>query len=287
MIINTTQCFNSMSISLDKNNMIYDSYCCRAWYNETNRHSFEYVYNNTKEYLDKIFSEFQVKERYPNGYCVRYNKNTLCNCKIYPIKQINQINLGTLTKCNYDCPNCSQKYNRNNGNPLDMELSITKKIISELSNYPNITKIQLSNSGEIFCYNINELLQIIPKNITNLEFLTNGYNMKYLNLQDVDINYIISFPSLDREIYKKLTGGINSLDTVKTNIINLSKKTKNIYLNFILFKENYTELEDIKKFSDSLGIKLYVLANMFDNSMKAKILELRKQYKDILFEGVN
>lgn len=288
---NMYKCTNSMSISLDKNGYLYDSYCCRAYYSDDKRTPYDQIINHVDEYLKRIFKSFRLKERYSNGYCIRYETDKLCNSLIQPLYMVSQINIGTLTHCNFNCKYCSQKYNRDNKMSIDKEFILTKQIINELRNYPNITKIQLSNSGEVSIYDCSKLFDNIPNNIREIEILSNGSNLNgllkikdILDSKNIITQFIITYYSFDSKVRYELTKStINSFDT----ILYLSKITDRLMVNFILFEENYKEFEQIYQFCKVNNIKLYILANMFDNKMKTKILELRKQYNDIMFEGIN
>ena len=57
---NIYQCINSMSIGLDKNGYLYDSYCCRAYYSDYKRIPYNKVINHVDKYLKDIFEDFRL-----------------------------------------------------------------------------------------------------------------------------------------------------------------------------------------------------------------------------------
>lgn len=283
-------CSNTISIAIS-DRKIFDVYCCRAYNSIDNRIPYEEVLENTEKYLDNtINSEFRVCNKYPCGYCIKYQSNVICKDIIKP-RYITGVSLGTITKCNYNCPNCAQKYNEKSGLTSGQELDLTCKIIDTLSKYNNINFIQLSNAGEISMYDTSKIADCIKnnKNIKYVDILTNGSNYFKINefinkLNDIHISLHINIYSSNNVVYHKLTG-----QSKVSSILNTIKNydCDDITLNYILFKENINEFQNIIDYIHENNFKLYISANMYDESMHNKLLEFRNSIKDssIIFEG--
>lgn len=275
-------CSKSISIAIS-DKKLYDVYCCRAYFDLGKRIDYNWVKNNLDEYLKQtIDSSFIVNEKYPMGYCLKNQNDIICNELIEPCKVIKEVSLGTMTRCNYKCPYCAQIKNNKSGLTVEEELELTCEIIVKLSKYANITSLQLSNAGEISIYNTEKIVKAIIDNgnIKTVSILTNGSNSKSINqfieeLKKYKIECLlnVSFYSLNRKTYKILTG-VDNLENVLYNIDNYDRNAY-ININYILFKENINELNNIIEYCKLKQLHLYIAPNMWDEDMHKKILELR------------
>lgn len=287
------KCSMYMSIAIaDKK--LFHVYCCRAYNSAENRVPYDFVKNHIDEYLKStIGTDFIVKEVFPIGYCIKTQEKNICSDKI-EVSKLRGISLGTLTKCNYKCPNCTIRSDKKSGLTEEEEIDLTSEIILGLKKYKNIDNLQISNRGEISSYkNIDKIVEAIIKN-ENIKFvniLTNGSNcenlqkiINLLNEKNIKVEVNLSFYSLNEKIYKKLTNQ-DKLKYVLYTIDNLSNC--DITICYLLFKENINEFENILNFVKEKNKKIYIAPNMYDEDMHKKLIELKKKYNDekIIFEG--
>ncbi len=261
---------------------LFDVYCCRAYNNLDKRIDYNWVIENIDGYLEKtVDSKFIVNERYPKGYCLKNQNDIICNELIEPYKMITGVSLGIMTKCNYQCPYCAQRKNKKSGLTIEEELDLTCKIIKGLAKYEYIKDLQISNAGELSIYNTEKLANTIinNRNIKTVSILTNGSNSISINQfteqlckHNIRCTLNVSFYSLNKDTYKQLTGSDN-LENVLKNINNY--KNAFIIINYILFKENINELDDIIDYCKSKNLHLYIAPNMWDEEMHKKLLELK------------
>ncbi len=180
--------------------------------------------------------------------------------------------------CNLKCPECPSGNNNLTRPRLFLSLEKFKTLIDE--NYQTLSYLQLFFQGEPFLHpKLFELLSYVTaKKIytvtsTNGLFLTVGNCEKLINsgLQRI----IISVDGTTHETYEKYRVGGN-LDTVLSGIENLSaarrtlkSQTPFIILQFVVFKTNEHQIDDIKKLSKKLGIdKLNIKSAQIDNFEK-------------------
>lgn len=150
--------------------------------------------------------------------------------------------------------------------------------------------MQLANAGEIDEYYdyydriINAIIS--NENITNIDVLTNGYNTeKILTFIDklkatrLDLEVGISFYSLNRDTYKKLTG-VDALDNVIKTIKSVVCNKKRLQI--IVFKETMNEVHDIINWAlnKMCCSSVYLITNCYDMSIQKFTHELRNRYKD-------
>ena len=289
-------CVSGLSISVS-DNKFYDVYCCRVYNSIDKRMDYNWVKDHIDEYLEiTIDKPFIVNQRYPEGYCLCSQNDKICNKKIIPNQMIKSLSIGTLTSCNYSCPNCAQKLNKKSNLTVKEEIELTCNIIEKLSKYKYISELILSNNGEISLYNTDRICNAIIQNgnIKSVDILTNGSNYIEINKMSeklkkhrIECQLNISFYSFNNDLYKKLTGQTN----VSNILDNLEKFTcKRIFVNFIIFKENINEIDKVLQYCKEHGFMLYLAPNMWDNDMHKKLIELKENEdlrKYACFEGDN
>lgn len=289
MRINYEKCLYDLTISIS-NRLVYEQYCCRAHSKPETRKSYDIVKKNIKKYLcDLMNTKFQMNKKFPIGYCLKTKESIICQDVIDP-KQLNYIAFGTLTRCNWGCPNCGAKYYGKSGLTIEEEINFTCELISCLKEYKNIFGLQLTNAGEIDEYYkyydqiINTILD--NKNITNIDVLTNGYNtekivdfINKLKKTKLNLEVGISFYSLNREVYKRLTG-VDALNNVVNTIKTITCKNKRLQI--IVFKETIDEVYKIIDWAlNKMNCSsIYLITNCYDMSIQKFTHELYDKYKN-------
>ena len=166
------------------------------------------------------------------------------------------IRLSITDVCNYKCTYClPQGYKKTPGDTRSFmssdEISRLTKALSELG----VTKIRLTGGEPTVRKDFFDILKDMKlnSNIPKVTMTTNGYQLNKIakQLYEVGLDGInISIDSLDREIFKKLTGH-DRLTEILDGIKILQKLNfKNIKVNAVLLKDINDTHKDFERFGN-------------------------------------
>lgn len=289
MKLGNKKCSKLISLVNNEGDTFIRSYCCHK--QDPNIYTYNYIYNNTDEFLSKFFSIIDM--RVCKGYCLLNNSTNNCLSIIDPIKDCNILMFCMFKHCNYKCKRCPSMNNRcDNKNILSKELEIKLflKIMESLKSYNNIDTIYLSGSGEITTYDTESIIDSIidNKNIKQVQIYSNGSNLEKLNnitdkLENSGIKtmVMISLHSLKKEIYKSITG-VDTLNTILYNLEHLN--CKDIIISYVMFEENMNEYIDIFDFVNKHNFKMYLAPDQYNENIKKNfhsLIKLDTKYSNI------
>ncbi len=204
------------------------------------------------------------------------------------------LRISVTNRCNYACIYCHREgsWFEFKSNKLDelspKELNVVAKAASELG----IRKFKLTGGEPLIREDIIEVISAINEvKPLDLAMTTNGFFLKDLAyaLKDAGLKRVnISLPSLNREVYRKITGidGLNrviegikaaidaDLKPVKLNYLVLKGYNKSEFWNLVSFARNVGAiLQVIELQPEGLGINLF-------NSLYSNLEELEKQVRE-------
>lgn len=165
------------------------------------------------------------------------------------------INIETSILCNADCITCPHKHIKRKQN---MELSIVKKIIDEISLYP-VKEVHPFNYGEPFLYpNFIQVLKYLrSKTKSEIFIYSNGSAMTDVQVGEVVKNHLIdkvnfSIDAAEPETYKNVRRLDYSTTLKKVlNFIEVNSRYGNkiqVSVSFVINSQNERELGKFKKF---------------------------------------
>jgi len=180
------------------------------------------------------------------------------------------IRLSITDVCNYRCAYClPQGYKKTPGDMRSFmsgeEISRLAKALSELG----ICKIRLTGGEPTVRKDFFDILKDMKQNsnIPKVTMTTNGYRLNKIakQLHETGLDGInISIDSLDREIFKKLTGHDRLLEILDGIKILQSLNFKNIKINAVLLKGINNTKEDFERFGNFIK----------DNEIDFRFIEL-------------
>lgn len=178
-----------------------------------------------------------------------------------PFKLVSELTYKCNLKCIY-CHNPVNKYHFNN----ELTTKQWKTIISEAADLGVV--INELTGGEptlrkdlIELINHSKELGLYTKINTNGSTITDVQASK-LHESGLDAAQV-GFPSLDKVTHKKITNADELLDKRIRGVINLRKYDIPVYLNVVLTKFNYLEIEAIIKFAEEYKISEVVFQPAF------------------------
>ena len=141
---------------------------------------------------------------------------------------------------NLSLVNAYLNYSENDNNIIVTDLSISSNNITICTNI----------SASSLTVNIKEFGQTSKtyENINNVSFKNLNINIKDLNIIATDTSSNYTYSNFNIKIKSPKFHTKDSLYTVKTNNIEIDYKNKNIEINNILFKPNFSKLRFAKKF---------------------------------------
>lgn len=166
-------------------------------------------------------------------------------------------------QCNLACITCPREYNY--GKAMDkgsMTVEQAKKIIDEV--WPYLDSIGLTGMGETFIFKeIEEVVDYIKQKNKGIiiSVSTNAMLPNFINTVSKIINKIdtiqISIDGLG-DVYERIRrkASFNTLDQNLKKFVEICKGTKTtLMLNMVVVKENYTQMPDLVRYANKIGIK--------------------------------
>lgn len=217
-----------------------------------------------KELLEKL----EERERC-NPLYIRIKPTNVCNHNCY--------------YCHYKNPYLSlDEYKPNDMIPREKML----EIVSDMKKM-GVKAVTFSGGGEPLVYPyIAETMEKILDAGIDLSIITNGSMLKGRNAELLSkAKWVrLSIDSINASKYAKIRGiGENALPDILKNIEDFSRiKDKNCELgiNFVIGKENYTEIEQVATTMKALGANHVKFAPLFSNETE----EYHKDFKDEVIE---
>lgn len=198
--------------------------------------------------------------------------------------------------CNLNCPECAAGNRSMTRKSGYISFNLYKKVIDQ--SYKYLLNLFFYFQGEPFIYeNIFEMIEYaVKKNIfsassTNAHFLT-PENAEKIVKSGLD-KLIISLDGTTQKVYEKYRVGGN-IEKVKAGIKNiveakksLNSKTPIVEIQFIVFKHNEHQIEDIKIFCKkyktiNLKFKSAQINNLYKNSY---LIPKKTQYRRYKFKN--
>lgn len=204
------------------------------------------------------------KKRFMNIYDVYTSyRKSVRKGKSYHAGMPVALSIEPTTSCNLRCPECIsglRDFTRPTGN---LDFNLYKNVIDDLKDF--LVYLILYFQGEPYLHpNFFEMVEYASKRgiytatSTNAHYLNSENALKTVR-SGLD-RLIISMDGVSQESYETYRIGGN-LEKVKTGIKNLVEakdqlklKTPFIILQFIAFKHNEDEIEDIKQFGKEIGV---------------------------------
>ncbi|TAF73925.1 MAG: radical SAM protein [Bacteroidetes bacterium] len=199
-----------------------------------------------------LIIDFQKLVNILGCYLTFFTKKT--NGKALPFA----VSIEPTTSCNLRCPQCISGL-RNFTRPVGMlDIELYKKMIDQVKNH--VLHLNLYFQGEPY---LNpQFFEMVKYASSNKIFVMTSTNAHFLSLENAlktvesGLNkLIISIDGTSQETYQKYRIG-GELDKVKQgieNIIEAKKQLKNkrlaVVLQFVIFKHNQHEIEEIKAFA--------------------------------------
>lgn len=165
--------------------------------------------------------------------------------------------------CNLKCPECPSGTNNLNRPRLFLSLNVFKNIIDEC--YKNLVYLQLYFQGEPFMHpKMGEFISYACKRNIFTSTATNGHFLTTDNCKTI-VNsglhqIIISIDGTTQDVFEKYRIG-GSLDQVLQGIENLQNakkeyqsRTPHIVIQFVVFKQNEHQINEIKNLAKQLNI---------------------------------
>ena len=240
----------------------------------------------------KIFHHKELLERLENGQ--------RCNPLYIRIKPTNV--------CNHNCYYCHYKNPYlilDEYDPKDMiPREKMMEIISDLETM-GVKAVTFSGGGEPLCYQyIEEAMERILAAGIDLSIITNGSMLKGKKAELLaKAKWVrISIDSIDAANYAKIRGiGENALPELMRNIgtfADMKNDDCELGINFVIGKENYTEIAQVAETMRSLGANHVKFAPLFSNDTEgyhkdikndviAKLDELGKKLNDDRFKIID
>ena len=174
--------------------------------------------------------------------------------------------------CNLKCPFCPTGQGRNSRTKRVLSLDSFKKIIDEIG--PYLIHIDFCNWGEpLLNKDLSEMIRyskgysIDTKIDTNLNILTEE-DAEGLILAGLD-RIIVSIDGFRQETYSRYRIGgdynkvIENLKVLIKKKRELGKSNPHITWQFLVFRHNEHEIEDVKRFGNHLGVDHVGITNAF------------------------
>lgn len=195
--------------------------------------------------------------------------------------------------CNHNCYYCHYKnpyllldeYKPDDMIPREKML----EIVSDMKKM-GVKAVTFSGGGEPLVYPyIAETMEKILDAGIELSIITNGSMLKSRNAELLaKAKWVrLSIDSIDASRYAKIRGiGENALPDILKNIEDFAKmkdKECELGINFVIGKENYTEIEQVATTMKSLGANHVKFAPLFSNETE----EYHKDFKDEVIETLD
>lgn len=239
----------------------------------------------------RLVRKFLMYNRLSNAFKVYISfKKSIKNDKIAIEGKPVAVSFEPTTSCNLRCPQCPsglRSFSRDTG-MLDVELY--RNFINE--NYKELVYLLLYFQGEPYLHKqFFKLIQIASeKNIYSATSTNAHYLSRENSIQTVKSGLdriIISIDGLDQESFNKYRVG-GSLEKVIKGTIELvtaKKKLKKNYpfiiWQFIVFKHNEHQVEEIKKLGKKLGVNQVAIktAQVYDEKGAKELLPENPRYR--------
>jgi MoaA/NifB/PqqE/SkfB family radical SAM enzyme len=221
------------------------------------RHLFSFLRHNTlKKMANLVRAEWEIRKG-----------RTVLKSKPYMIK------IDPISFCNLSCPGCPSAFNARTGDNGKMDFELYRKIIDELKDY--LYKVSLYAWGEPLLN--KEIYKMIDYATQNNIGVVISSNMNVFSEQHAEemINsglehLIVAIDGATQESYARYRIG-GSLDKVIDNlrILNETKRRYNskfpiVEMQFLLTRENHSEIPAIKELSFKLGVDRLVFKSFYD-----------------------
>lgn len=208
-----------------------------------------------------FLKEFNLKKA---DFSIKFKLSRVLNYPFYFF-------LEPTTRCNLDCEICARHYDNNinkNAGDISEELIEKSELLFKYSFF-----VQLTGYGEPFLLNkIDDLINLSAKYKCYGEIITNGMSLNKENIEKLVTGkfYSITFSidSLNQELLKKIRKPADiSVISETINKLNECKKKYNstfplLWINFVLQKQNFSELKNIVMFSIINKINLLTISQL-------------------------
>ena len=179
--------------------------------------------------------------------------------------------------CNYKCIFCTNRFVKERHILRLKDIKNLKEIIDkaelvDITGWGEVTTHPEFKEIILFLTNLNKQFTITTNgSLLNNELigLLRNSPMKHIN---------ISLNSLNRETYKKLSGGFDNLNKVLINIDLLAQEPRNyeVYVSFVMNNYNLNEVENIRKFGKEKDVNI----TLFDLTPTIKNYEKELKIED-------
>ena len=217
-------------------NMQYFNYHKQFHKSKMNYEKYNYLIPKNDIYLqNKILNEYEIA------------------CKKFILKsKPTNLQVVLFNKCSSNCIMCNQEKE---------EYFLSDKYIKEISeSYLQYLDTILWQGGEVFLYDkfISIIKQIAKYKKINQQIVTNAQVLNSTIIKELvsmqNLKLIISIDSSKKEIYEQIRKGSKFSKLIKNiSLINKYKEKYNsnleLNINFIILKENYTEIVDMINFA--------------------------------------
>jgi len=199
------------------------------------------------------------------------------------------LNIEPTNHCNLTCPFCASGWGSGKRQKGSMPLALFKKAIDEISRFTY--KVSLYNLGEPFLHNdIFEMINYASKKNISVSLATNGILLdqpRMIRLLDSGCeDLIFSLDAATSETYGKLRQG-GDFQKLKENIAYLlrlrsqaGKLIPKVAANFIVTRENESEMADFQKLGESLGVDICSFSLLWKQDLGDSLHE--KQTRELL-----
>ena len=185
-------------------------------------------------------------------------------------------------KCNLRCEFCYNKEKLGKWNSLSEDFVLDKSGTGNLI---------FLGGGEPSLYSgIEALVKKLTNNENTVVISTNG--IKYIELPKKNILIQINLPSINEDTYKEITGrGLVLKDVVRNIDAYKREHEERVYINFVAYDKNFSQLEEIACFCKEKEIPLCVselmpiegINSINERKLKEKCVELAINLTKVYF----
>lgn len=215
---------------------------------------------NEKDKFSSTDASFPIVSREKSDFCESYK-----NCRIEKTPEI--ISLSCDKSCNLYCSSCRSSREVLNKEESDNLYRKLMQVVRPM--LKNCKVLDGLASGDLFASNacsqfyktlsIQEFPDLKLSIITNIQLLTPAKWDEFKNLHDFPLKLIVSVDGACKGTYEKLRRGAK-WETLVDNLMFFKEwrrlpenKIEKLSLNFIIQKDNFTEIESFCHFAESVG----------------------------------
>jgi MoaA/NifB/PqqE/SkfB family radical SAM enzyme len=191
--------------------------------------------------------------------------------QLFPKRNLSPTSCGLFMtdRCNFKCLGCRRSF-IDIKHSKEMTLGTVKKL---LSLYRSIRAFTIAGFGEpTLCEEFVDIVNFLKKERKKTHIITNGTNInRLLQLKYIPDRITISLYGYDANSYSLYTG-VNAYNQIIENFLAIKESFDNVFLFYILNRENYRDLNKILSLCDKLQPVFLQLVNYlaYDITNKAE-----------------